>query len=474
MPSSGSPSSPSEPPRELGRTRKALVFAAVGLGLLMGMIDQTAVATALTSMQADLGTSFTWVGWTISGYGLGQIVSLPVAGRLADQFGRRRVFLTAVGVFTVASLCAATAPSVGVLIVLRVLQGAAGGALLPSATGIVAETFGRNRDRAVALFSTVFPTGAVLGPVVGAVLVTVSGWRAIFWVNVPIGIVVALAGLLLVPRSARGAGSAGRIDVRGAVLLAAALTGGMLAVSALGTLGGGSGHVGAAALAVGAVVVAALGGVLLVRHLRRAADPLVPLDLLRGRTFRALNIANLVFGVAAIAQSSLIPTYAHLRYGIDPVVAGGLLALRALAMIVTSSVSVAVIRRVGFRPLLVGGSLVIVVGLVVFAVPPPPGVGPAVWLGIGAALTGVGMGLNAPASSNAGLHLATEHVSAVSGLRGMFRQCGGATGVALLTAVATAFPDAGLAQSWGQAALAVVLALTVPLMLRIPNQRGSW
>lgn len=449
--------------------RRRVVFGVVSTALLMSQVDQTAIAAALPDLQNDLAAPLSWVGWTVTVYMVGQIIALPLAGRLSDQFGRRRVFLTAVAVFTVASVLSGAAPSIETLIGSRLLQGLAAGAFLPSATGIVSDLFGPDRDRAVASFTTIIPVGAIIGPTVGGLLVALSGWRGIFLVNVPVGLAVLVAAWFLLPRSLPRAGE--RVDGVGVVLLVTMLVGGMLAVTVEGS---GLSPTTEAAVAIAAVVVALLAGAVLLRHLGRTSNPLVPLKFLRGKTFTTLNAVNFLYGVAALGQASLVPWYAVTRYGLDPLLAAGLLTFRAVGMIVASAVGVAVLRRLGFRPLLVVGTLSVVAGLVILALPAPGAVAPAVWIAVSTTLTGIGVGLGAPASSNAGLHLAPDHVSAVAGLRGMFRFSGGIAGISVLTAVVSSTTDPAGAQAIGYLVLAGVLALSVPLMFRLPNRKGRW
>jgi EmrB/QacA subfamily drug resistance transporter len=406
------------PSDDTPRPRRWLVFAIVGAALLMISIDQTSVATALVQLQADLGTSLAWSGWTITAYAVGQIVALPIAGRLADQFGRKRVFLSAVVLFTLASLACGFAPGIEQLIASRLVQGLAGGAFLHSATGLVAEQFRRDRDRAVALFTSIFPIGAIIGPVVGGIIVTVAGWREIFLVNVPLGVVVLVAAAITVTETPRSRGS--RVDVAGIALLVTMLLGGMFAVTLLGTAPAGwvgrTGACAAALLALGA-------GWLQLRHSRRHPQPLIPIALLCGRGFTAMNVVNVMFGSAALGLAALVPHYAEIRYGIAPLVAGGFLGLRAIGMICASMVAVGMLRRTGYRPLLLTGIGIHAVGLGALALP-PPGLSAHLWLGMGAVVSGLGMGLAAPASNNASLHMAPDQIATVSGLRSMFRQSG--------------------------------------------------
>lgn len=198
-------------------TTRWVVFAVVAIALLMGSIDQTSVATALSTLQADLGASLAWSSWTITMSAVGQIIAMPLAGRLSEQFGRKKVFLVAVAMFTLMSLLSGFTTTIGQLITCRLLQGLATGSFLPSATGIVADQFRRDRDRAVALFTSIFPIGAIIGPIVGGLIVTAGSWRGIFLVNVPIGLLLFLAGVLTISESPRSRGE--RIDVRGLGLL---------------------------------------------------------------------------------------------------------------------------------------------------------------------------------------------------------------------------------------------------------------
>ena len=129
-----------------------LIFFLVSMALFMSSIDQTIVATALPSIQRELHSTINWSSWTITIYALGQVLAMPLAGRISDQYGRKKVFLAAVVLFTVTSLCCGLAQNIYELVLLRALQAIGGGAFMPSATGIVSDHFGRERDRALGMF----------------------------------------------------------------------------------------------------------------------------------------------------------------------------------------------------------------------------------------------------------------------------------------------------------------------------------
>jgi EmrB/QacA subfamily drug resistance transporter len=448
--------------------RRWIVFAVVGVAFLMIALDQTSVATALSTLQEDLGADLAWTGWTITIYSVGQILALPLAGRLSDQFGARRLFLGAIGVFTAISLLCGLSANLGQLIVCRFLEGLAGGALLPSATAIVATQFGRDRDRAIALFSSVFPIGAILGPLLGGVLLTVFSWRAIFLVNLPVGIALLALGSLLIrelPRSRPGP-----VDVGGITLMLVLLISGMVAITGIGSVT--SGWAGLLAVAVPAVVSAGAAALFL-RHITRHPHPVVSLQLLAGRHLGAINLANVLFGAAAIGFSALVPHYAQVRYGIVPIAAGALLTARAIGMISTSWVAVALLRRLGHRPLLIVGMGTVAAGLVLTALP-PVNMSAEAWLVISAAVMGLGMGVAAPATNNAGMHLVPDQASAAAGLRTMFRQTGAILAVSVTTAVTSASADPGTANAVAFAALAGVTVVALVIAARVPNHRGRW
>src|SRR5437879_7805699 len=179
--------------------RRWLIFAVVGSGMLMVAIDQTIVATALSTLQRDLHIGVQWSGWLITVYALGEVMVLPLAGKISDMYGRRRIFLLAVTVFTVSSLLCALSVNADMLIAMRALQAVGGGALMPSANGIASDCFGAQRDRAIGLFTTIFSIGTVVGPVLGGLFVTYWSWRGIFLVNVPIGVILLVACSAVIP-----------------------------------------------------------------------------------------------------------------------------------------------------------------------------------------------------------------------------------------------------------------------------------
>lgn len=444
--------------------RRHLVFAVVAIALFMSSIDQTIVATALNAIQTDLSAELTWSGWTITVYSLGQIIALPVAGKLGDHFGRKRVLLAGIAVFSLASLACGFADNIYLLVVLRAVQALGGGAFLPTATGIIADHFGRHRDRAVGMFTSIFPIGTIVGPILGGVLVGWLGWRAIFLVNVPIGAVLFVLAAKLIAESPRTPSA--RIDLRGLALLATLMLATMYGLTNLGR-----GLTNPWFLVSEGVAV--LAAYLFVRHTARHRAPFIPVRFLRGRTFGAMNVVNLLFGGAAIGFGALVPLYAEERFRLDPLAAGTLLTARGAGMICVAALAVLALRRAGHRLPMVAGFVLMSIGLVAMAMP-PPGVSGYVWLAVGAGITGIGMGVAVPASNNAGLSLAPDQLSSIAGLRGMFRQSGAIIAISVTTAVMAGGANPAMTQAHAFVVLAVLLLASIPLIFVIPDHRGSW
>lgn len=447
--------------------RRRLIFAIVSIALFMASVDATIVASALPSIQADLGARVTWSGWTITIYMLGQVLTMPVAGRISELFGRKKVLLIAVGLFTVASLACGFANDIGLLVVLRAVQSIGGGAFMPSATGIVAEHFGSGRDRALGMFTSILPIGGIAGPIAGGLFAEYWSWRGIFLVNVPIGIVLILLGARFLPTSAPRQGR--RVDLLGVTLLGAMVLAGMFGVSYLGD--------GSVSLAdpvfLGCEGIAIVAGVLFMRHSRRHEAPFIPLDLMRGRGFGVMNLLNFVYGACTVGFGALVPLYAEHRFGIHAAAAGTLLTARSVGSVCVAGLAVMTLRRTGHRLPMLVGYLWAAAGLVALSFV-PHGVSPYLWLSIAGGMTGIGMGMSMPASNNASLQLAPDQAAAIAGLRGMFRLSGSITAVSIATAIIARSADPGMAQAYVFLVFAGVMVAVLPLLRLVPDHRGSW
>src|SRR5690242_5531642 len=401
------------------------------MALLMSSLDGTIVATALHAIQDGLHTSINWTSWVITAYSVGLVLALSLAGKLSDQFGRRRFFLVSVVVFAGASLCCGLADNIYLLIALRAVQAAGGAGFTPSATGIITENFGQARDKAVGLFGSIFPIGSMIGPIFGGLFVSYWSWRGIFFVNVPIGILLVVCCLRYVPRDPEREDRARRpLDITGMVLLGVGTLALMLGISYLGEVGASA----TSPLFIAPLAAGLLGLALFGRHIRRVRDPFIAPRLIAGRGFGAVNVINILYGGAVAGLLALVPLYAVDRYHISALGSGTVLTAEGVAVITLSSLAAMALRRTGYRWPLYIGSAITAVGVAGLAIH-PAGLSPYAWLALTACVIGIGTGFASPASRNAGLQLAPTQSAALAALRSTGRMVGQIAVVSITTAI---------------------------------------
>jgi EmrB/QacA subfamily drug resistance transporter len=452
------------------RRRPYLFFALAAVSLLMFSIDSTVVSVALPSMKDDLQTSLVWLGWTLTGYMLTQTAVMPLAGKLSESFGRMRLFLLCVFLFTIGSLLCGLAPNIYILIACRVLQALGGGGFLPIAAGIVAREFPTNRNRMIGMFSSIFPLGGIIGPNLGGFIVEHWSWREVFLINVPTGIVV----LVILWRQAgppEDATERRPVDVRGALLFAAAITSLLAGLSLLGNDPGFLRSPAFWALILGSAALMILFG----RQELRTPEPVLDLRLVFRHPFLAANAYNFIFGASVFGFFTFIPYYAVTQYGMSPAESGAILTPRSIAMTATSTLVSIYLLRLGYRwPMLAGMACIVgtmlllsqgwsdlsIGGLLIGTFP---------LVATEVALGGIGMGLAAPSSSNALLDLLPERAAVITGIRGVFRSTGGVIGTAFIVLALELSPDKAAGMRTIYAVLAVLLLTTVPLTFMIPD-----
>jgi EmrB/QacA subfamily drug resistance transporter len=452
-----------------------LFFALAALAVLMGSIDTTIVAVAVPHLTTALDAPLIWVGWTLTAYQLVQVVMLPLAGKLSDSFGRRRIFLFCVFVFTLGSLLCGLASSIWFLIAARALQAVGGGGLMPSAVGIISDHYRERRAQARGLFTSVLPIGGILGPNLGGFILEHWTWRDMFFVNLPIGVVVFVGALMMLKPDVKT--QSRHVDVVGLALYAGAI---MILLSAMTSVGQNP-----ALWNSPLVWLALVGSVTLValflRHIKRTPEPVMDYTLVARRPFLAANLYNMVFGASVFGASSFVPTYAISHYGMSALLSGSVNTPRAITMSVTSIVASMWIIKTGYRaPMIVGVGLVstslFLLGLGWTEVQIGSFTFGGFWLLASIlAIGGLGMGLSSPASGNAALDLAPDRAAAMTGVRGMFRLTGGVLSIAGIVLALTFFPDRGegLVTIYGYLSMAVLVA--VPIALSIPDTaRERW
>lgn len=446
-----------------------IFFVLAVSAVLMNSIDSTIVAVAVPQLTSALDAPLILVAWTITAYQLTQIIMLPLAGKLSDSLGRRKVFLFCVGMFTFGSLLCGMAPSIWFLIGARALQAIGGGGLMPSAVGVISDHYREHRAQARGLFSSVLPIGGILGPNVGGFILEHWTWRDMFFINVPIGLLV-FCGAMLLLRSDRATAKR-HFDIPGIAMYGSALI--LLLVTM--TAAGNDPALWHDPRALLAVLLSVALIVVFLRYIRGAANPVMDYALVARQPFLAANLYNLFFGAAVFGVSAFIPTYAVSHFGMSPLLSGAVLTPRSIAIIVTSIFASLWLIRLGYRkPMLVGSALVTLMLLLLGTGWTSLQIGPlaitgfpllAAMLFIG----GTGLGLANPASNNASLDLAPERAAALTGVRSMFRLTGGVLSVTGISLALTFFPDRGQGLAVIFGSLSVAMLIVVPLTLSIPD-----
>ncbi|HEX7326676.1 MAG TPA: MFS transporter, partial [Rhodanobacteraceae bacterium] len=323
----------------------------------------------------------------------------------------------------------------------------------------------------VGLFGSIFPVGTMIGPIFGGLFVSYWSWRDIFFINVPIGLAVALLALRYIPHDqADHAAHRDGMDFTGLAALGVALFAAMFAASYLGEP---TAHVLSAKFLL-PLVVAGAGVWLFVRHIGHSGRPFIAPRFIYGQGFGAVNLVNVVFGGVTGGIILLAPLYAANRYGIDALGSGTLLIAEGVAAILLSFSVTMLLRRTGYRLPLYVGSVLIAIGALLLALPPQLGIPPYAWLAGATFLVGAGGGTISPPSRNAGLQLAPEQSSTLAAMRSLFNQLGEIGTVSIATAVMAATSRPGVSQAWIYAAIAGVLLVALPLNARVPDHRGTW
>ncbi len=457
-----------------GTTPTWLIVAIACAGQFMVVLDVSVVNVALPAIRADLGFDATGLQWVVNGYALTFAGFLLVGGRAADLFGRRRVFLAGLVLFTAASLVGGLATGPGVLIAARAVQGFGGAVLSPATLTILTTSIaeGPARNRALGAWTGVGAAGGAVGSVLGGLLTDTLSWRWILLINVPVGAVVVLAAVLWLPESLGGTGR--RLDLLGATTATLGLA--ALAYGVIHTRTDGWGSAGALVpIAAGLLLLA---GFVLVEG-RVAGAPLMPLRLWRSRAVAGANLSILLTGAAGFAMWYFLSLYMQNVLRFSPLRAGLGFVPHTIAIILASRLAPRLVGRVPTRALITVGLLVAAAGFLWQSrITPSSGyvsgvLGPGVVICAGYALS------FAPTTIVATSGVAPGEAGLVSGLLGAARQVGGALGLAVLATVAAtasvspAALTAGYARAFlVSAVLMAAAALAVPLMPRPARARG--
>ncbi len=451
------------------RNRAIWTFLITGLALFMVSLDNLVVTTALPVIKADLGASLAQLEWTVNAYTLTFAVLLLTGAALGDRFGRKRVFIGGLSIFTIGSAAAALAPSGDVLVVARAIQGVGAAIVMPlTLTLLSAAVPAERRGMALGAWGAITGLAIALGPLVGGAIVEGLSWQWIFWLNVPIGaLVVPLAARFL----AESHGPDARLDLPGLGLVSV----GLFALVWALIHGNEEGWTSAGIL--GAFVAAAVLLVAFVAWEARTASPMLPLRFFRSRGFSTANGVSMLMSFGVFGSIFLLAQFFQIVQGYSPFEAG----LRTLPWtgmpIIVAPIAGVLSDRVGSRPLLVAGMGLMAAGLAWIAAVTTP---TAEYLLFVPAfvLAGVGMSLFFAPTANLVLSsVSPEEEGRASGANNTIREVGGVFGVAVLASVFSAtggytspqaFVD-GLAPAvWVGAAVVAVGALVA---LAIPARR---
>ena len=291
----------------------------VMIGASLSFLDSTIVNVAVHTLSVDLHAGLGTVQWVVTAYLLALAAVIPVTGWAARRFGAARLYVAALAVFTVGSALCACSQNVGMLIASRALQGVGGGAIMPVGTMIwTAQSSKAQMGRVMSLIAVPMVLAPTLGPTIGGLLIQDIDWRAIFWLNVPLGVVGVVLALRLLPQGKGG--DAGRLDVTGLILASAGTVGITYGLAELGAAAG----LDTAAIVALLVGLAAMVG--FVAHALRAKRPLLDLGLYANRAFTAASVATFALGAAMYAGMILTPLYFQIVRGEDVILAGLLVA----------------------------------------------------------------------------------------------------------------------------------------------------
>lgn len=416
------------------RNEEPWVLAATIIGSSLVFIDGTVVNVALPVLQSELRASVADVQWVFEAYLLVLASLLLVGGSLGDRLGRRRIFVLGTVVFALASVACGLSPDVNVLIAARALQGIGAAMLTPGSLAIISASFAEDRRGwAIGTWSSFTAISTAIGPPLGGWLIEHASWRAVFFINAPLALLVIAIALWRVPES-RDQSARGPLDWVGALLATIGLGGTVYGLTESGNVGLGHPMV----LIAFAVGVAAL--LLLVVVEARTPSPMVPLDLFRSRTFTGANILTLLLYAGLSGTFFLLPFNLLQIQGYSTTAAGASMLPFVLILFALSRWSGALVDRVGARPLLIIGPTVVALSSVLYALPT---VGGSYWTTFFPAIVlhGVGMAITvAPLTTVVMRSVGESRAGAASGINNAVARVASLLAVAIIGVVAlTAF-----------------------------------
>ncbi len=456
--------------QELSRARRLVILGICCMSLLIVGLDSTIVNVALPSIHRELKASVSGLQWTIDAYTLVLASLLILAGSTADRLGRRPIFQIGLVVFSLGSLLCGVAPTLSLLIVARIVQAIGGSMLNPVALSIVRNVFEdpRERARAFGLWGAVFGLSMALGPVVGGALVDSVGWRAVFFVNVPIGLIAILLTALYVPDSR--APHARRLDPVGQLLVIAGLASLTYAIIQGPRTGWGSAEI------VSLFVFTLLCVASLIFYERRRFEPLIEIGFFRSAPFSGAT-AIAVFAFAGVGGFLFLNTlYLQDVRGLSPLDAGLYMLPMAGMLLLVSPISGRLVANHGARPSLVGGAIATAIAALTLTQISPTT--PTLYLLGSYVLFGLGTGLvNPPITNTAVSGMPGAQAGVAAAVASTSRQVGVTLGVAVIGAIAGGTVAGAISKSFAAATHPgwwVIVGLGVGMLILGFLSTGTW
>jgi EmrB/QacA subfamily drug resistance transporter len=457
-----------------GSSAQLWVLVLASLGAFMVALDGLVVTTALSAIRRDLDASVVQLEWTINAFTLSFAVLVMTGAALGDRFGRRRLFVGGLALFTVASIGCALAPDVGWLIAARAVQGGGAALVTPLALALLSVAFPpERRGWALGIFSAAIGLGVLCGPVVGGAITEGIAWQWIFWLNLPLGLLTIPLVLRHIPESF---GPPTALDLIGLALITAAVLGLVWALVRGNGAGWGSIEV-ATTLTAGAAMAGLFAGWEL-----RTRQPMLPLRLYRSAAFSAGNAVSFFLFASNLSATYFLAQFLQDALGHDPFGAGLRLLPLTAALFLTAPRAGALVDRIGERPLIIIGTLLLTAGSAWLAAIAEPDlryggmIAPFVLAGVGTALT-------MPAAQKAVVGaVAPSEIGKASGTFTTMRWLGAAFGVAIAVALFEAYggygsPEAfrdgfvaAMAVSAGLALAAAIAGSAIPRKGKAPER----
>jgi EmrB/QacA subfamily drug resistance transporter len=418
----------------IDENRKWWTLGALAFALFMIMLDNTVVNVALPSIQRDLGIGLTELEWTVNAYALTFAVLMLTGGKLADFFGRRRVFLIGLAIFTLSSLACGFATSGETLIGARMVQGVGAALMMPATLSIISATFPpHQRGLAIGVWAGVSAMALAIGPLIGGLITEHIDWSWIFFVNVPIGVLGLIVGRVVIDES-RDTSAGQRLDVPGLVASGVglfALTFALIEANAYGWTD---------PVIVGLFVLSAVSLVAFVLLERHQRSPMLDLSLFRSSTFAGANVVALLVTLAMFGVFFFMSIYMQNILGYSATKTGAAFLPMTILIILIAPIAGRSSDRIGSRALMTAGMLCLAGSLVLFS---RLGLDSTFWdIFPGLILGGFGMALVMTPMTAAALGSVPVEKSGVgSGVLNTFRQVGGALGIAVMGAIVASYVD---------------------------------